>query len=54
LTKDIVNHILNTMDFESLKAGAIKKILRNTAPVSQMEQLQWFVLVTSWMGEDEE
>jgi hypothetical protein len=31
LAKDIEEHILNAMDFESLKMRAIEKILRNTA-----------------------
>jgi hypothetical protein len=39
LSKDIVEHILNAMDLESLKARAIEKIVRNTTPVSQLEQM---------------
>jgi hypothetical protein len=39
LAEDIVEHILNAMDFESLKEKAIEKILRNTAPAEQLEQL---------------
>jgi hypothetical protein len=40
LAKDVVEHILNVRDFKSLKkARAIEKILRNTAPVSQLERL---------------
>jgi hypothetical protein len=40
LAEDIIEHILNVMDFEWLKVKATEKILvRNTSLVGQLEQL---------------
>jgi hypothetical protein len=40
LEKEIVEQLVSTMDFESLKAKAIEKILCNMAPpVSHLEAL---------------
>jgi hypothetical protein len=39
LEKENVEQLVSTMDFQSLKAKAIEKILRNTVPVSHLEGL---------------
>jgi hypothetical protein len=39
LENEIVNQLMYAMDFESLKAKAIEKILRNGAPTSRLEGL---------------
>ena len=39
LEKEMVQQLMYAMDFESLKAKAMEKIVRNGAPVSQLQEL---------------